>query len=317
MNKKMVFTFVASFTMLAGVIAGFGFQENNSGLAHNGSAAPMLSVKKTPPLPTGIGAWESVNGGPWVKQTLVVQSGNMSNHLAPMEGGSYGEFGINAQSGSPLSDSYEYFSLSQYSGETDSSYGSNAWSIQLNTNFFNGNNGAQDWIQSVLQNNLYNWYSPWAHFSQFGIWEVDVSTQSYTSYLDSAPILSLSTGVTYEIQMDVSGGEIQTVLTITNYNTGNTQNWIVDAVDTYGLSGHWSSISGTVFGAGGGSEAQFTSPTTDFTVLQAISTSSWSPTFSTDQVTGETNNLNQGSTTTSWTAESGFYQFQSQTTSSN
>jgi hypothetical protein len=35
--------------------------------------------------------------------------------------------------------------------EADTTYGSNVWSVQDNTNFFRGNNGHTDWVQFAFQ----------------------------------------------------------------------------------------------------------------------------------------------------------------------
>jgi hypothetical protein len=71
-----------------------------------------------------------------------------------MEGNTYGVEGIIVQNRG-LNQMPVQAVFSTYSGESDSTWGSNAWSIQANTNFFTGSNGQTDWVQFTEQNNLY------------------------------------------------------------------------------------------------------------------------------------------------------------------
>lgn len=254
-----------------------------------------------------------------VQQSVATSDKGLHNSTIPMEGGiSYGVEGA-AGGGGVLNSGSVYVSFSQFSGETDNVWGSNAWSVQLNTNYFTGSNGQQDWVQFVYQQNLNNG-SGSAPYSMFAIWEIDLSTNSYRSfdpqYLSSIPV-TLSTSTTIQIDGSVSGGNINAKLIIATSSGSNT--WDISYQDLYGLSGRWSTVSGTILGAGGGSTADFNSPTQESTQLTASASTTWDPYASTIYVTGEKNNLNQGTVSTQklFEPESDLYLYIITTKSSN
>jgi hypothetical protein len=70
----------------------------------------------------------------------------------------------------------------------------------------------------------------------------------------------------------------------------------VTAPDTYGLHSQWTQVSGTILGIGGGSRAIFAHPTQVASNAGAYSSGLDSAQTFTAYVTGETNNLNYKST---------------------
>lgn len=259
-------------------------------LAFNSSVPqlPLISSNST------VGAYEQINYGPWIKLNVTETSGPF-NASTPMEGNNYGVEGANMENFGGITDADLEVSFSTFSGEHDSNIlrGDNSWSIQLNTNYFDGNNGQTDWVQFVYQNKLFGLLGD---YSQFGIWNVDVTTQTYHSVTVSVGANHISTSETYEIDATDYNGELTTILTL-DYSNGDVYNYYEYASDQYGLSGHWSEVSGTILGAGGGSTAEFTSPTAKTTTVIAGPSSNPYPGL--DVVTGEQNNLNLGSVTTS------------------
>ncbi len=99
------------------------------------SINPVLS--QLPPVPsvTGAAAFESINFGSWFSVNYTESSGSFNGTtIAPMEGGeNYGVYGMH-NSNSQLSEGDVQINfLLDVSGENDSKYGDNSWSIQLNT----------------------------------------------------------------------------------------------------------------------------------------------------------------------------------------
>lgn len=242
---------------------------------------------------TGSGAFERINDGPWFKINAVSGSGPASATV-PMEGNTYGVEGGNA-SNNGLNDAVVQVSFSQLaSGESDNLWGSNAWSVQLNSNFFTGNNRLGDWIQFVLQNNIYN-SSPTQRFARFGIWNVTNvygSAQIYSNTSVYFPIQTLSTSTSYSIAGTYGNSEIEGQLVISS--PSNTYSYLVYQPDKYGLFGNWSSASGTILGGGGLSTADFKHPTTETTTVQISAPIITNAFTQMEYTTGEQNNLTPG-----------------------
>ncbi len=299
---------IALFSLGFSGIVSTGNGLRNSYMSHNLVNAAIYGSNhhKSPPIPRGFGAYESINGSQWIKVNTSVYSGH-PNSATPMEGGNYGVEGAGGGNGI-LTNAVETVSFSQFSGESDQTWGNNAWSVQLNTNTFIGNNGQTDWVQFVFQNNLYNNYIFFkSYYSQFAIWTVDITTNTYNAYSTSIPIQTLSTALQVEIDANSNGGDLNAQLYITT-SSGYTV-WYLSEPQQYGLSGHWSSVSGTILGAGGGSIADFTSPTHETTVITADGPSTWSPYTYLDYNTAEMNNLNKGTVTTSEDFEPEYYYY--------
>ena len=332
------------FAVLSFAFSGFAYGINTSStsaLARNttneaSSVYFSTNPQSTPlskslqPVPVGLGAYESTNDSAWVPVNVTNYTGAVANSPSPMEGNGYGIEGAYGGNGM-LTYAAEIVSFSQFSGETDlGGGGGNSWSVQMNTNGFYGNNGDADIYQIVLQNN--NWVEHgicpfcWkTYYNDFGIWQVDSTTQQYPHSTVSIPTYSLSTAIQIEIDAYLSAGILTGILTITT-NSG-TNSWAVSVTPQYGLAGYWSSVSGTILGVGSTSPsnpdtAQFTSPTSELTEIVASEQIPWSPYASnalTLVYTVEQNNLNQGTvqTSTLWEPQYNYYGFTVYTYSSN
>jgi hypothetical protein len=212
------------------------------------------------------------------------------------EGGNYGGvYGVN-QGPTSTYDGQVTVDFSQYSGESDSNYGSNSWSIQVDTNDFTGNNGQSDWVQAIYfndPNNLFGFQPYWATCVQ----QWDVTTSSLGSnvcagvsgqYLSSS-FDSYEAGYLYS-----SGG---TYYFESEYCQTGVQCWTSSAADKYGLAGNWNWVGGTILGLERGSTADFTSHTSLATYVYLTAGSSFSGNYELQDVTAESNNLNAVSPT--------------------
>ena len=152
--------------------------------------------------------------------------------------GSYAfDLGINSSAGS----------------ETDTRSGSNAWSVQDNTNFFKGNNGHTDWVQFVFQ--YFGSGTP-----QTCIWQIDVTVARAThnkSGYNPTGCYSMSAGpeTVWGWDFHNSGLPLLGVETLTISGQMQASVW----PDIFGLHNgkNWNSASGGILGAGGGSKAVF------------------------------------------------------------
>ncbi len=162
-----------------------------------------------------------------------------------LTGNNYGVEGVSS-SNTELSDAKIWANMTQFSGESDSSWGNNAWSVQLNTNYFTGIYGDENWVQFVLQNNFHTWYG-W-HYSWFSIWTNDLTTGKYNRYTMSVPVITLSQSTKVFISGGVSGNVLFSQLDIYT-STGYTQ-YVLHENDPYGLAGKWYTVDGTILGIG-------------------------------------------------------------------
>ena len=319
----MLIPMVLLFGGLAGLVGTVGPANNhtNSNSFATSASGGVVFKHYVPPIPAGYGGWESVNGGPWAKvlnSTTNGPSGSQNSSAYDLnQGANYmveGAFGGNGV----LTDATEIVSFSQFSGVSDSQFGNNAWSVQLNTNYFTGNNGQQDSVQFGFQNNLNNHLSIFSsHWSTFAIWTNDVTVQAYHCDTLNIPIQTLNSALGVEIDANDQGGNLNAQLQITT-SSGYTI-WTLSEPQRYGLSDHWSSASGTILGAGDSSIAQFTSPTQETTQITVSSSSSFSPYSSANDVTLEQNNLNDQTITNSqfFEPQYSYYGYTVTTTTSN
>lgn len=144
--------------------------------------------------------------------------------------------------------------------ETDNHFGVNAYSLQANTNFFAGNNGHYDWVQFVDQSRP-------GHPDGVCVWNVDVTAQSYNPTCVSAPRSvpdrpltgkDASTGIPVVVTGYIAASG-KLVMFAQLPDAGGW--WSVVAPDTYGLSGNWTDVSGSILGLGGASQAVFQNAT--------------------------------------------------------
>lgn len=133
---------------------------------------------------SGSGAYESVNNGPWFKVNTV--SGSAQNRSVVPAAGEGGNIGVEDIANSvSINDAVLQVGFSELaSGESDSMYGANAWSIQLNTNTFFGSNYESDLVQFVLQNNVVS-ENTGQKVVNFGIWFVTNVGQNNVNYSEN------------------------------------------------------------------------------------------------------------------------------------
>lgn len=166
-----------------------------------------------------------------------------------------------------------------FSGETDTVNGSGAFSIQTNTNFFTGLNKDWCWVQFVLQN-YPNEDVPQAPLC---VWVFDVTENDWTHTVCMyVPIQYLSSTYRAGIWGYAMRGHSQYVLStiaIVPAGDGNIGIYSVVAVDVFGLHANWHAVTGTILGAGSGSQANFTSPTTVVTTIVAAYSGAAIPTL--------------------------------------
>jgi hypothetical protein len=192
--------------------------------------------------------------------------------------------------------------FSKFSGETDSGFGPGFFSIQANTNYFQGNNGDTDWAQFV-----YSYSPPGAHdLPMICQWSVDITQNSAPApkcvNIPNAPALSASFGAdVYGISTSVMKCGIKlpwvfgcaTVSSLTAVVWTPAGSWAVIAPDYYGLSTRWNTVSGGILGISQKDTANFTSPT----LISSI-TGAYAPWLNNvasangGATSGETNNLN-------------------------
>ncbi len=247
----------------------------------------------TVPPPPGLGCYALENRS-WEAKPCFSASNSSE---VPTEGGAVGVQGLNAGSneGESLVGTEVKVSFSQFSGESDSKFGSNEWSIQANTNDFVGSNGADDWVQFVEQNA--------ASTARMCVWSWDLSTNSSTSSCVSTLHQGFSTSA--------NGFTVEGYITSTGalgglYIGPGGGEWSVATTDLYDLAPNWSSASGTVLGLSSGSEAVFSAPVSESTLLLGYyvytpSSVSWPV----EVVTAETNSLDEGTPVTSCSYTSG------------
>jgi hypothetical protein len=118
---------------------------------------PGASVGGIPPMPNKVGCYEYTHDL-WVSMPCLSPE-KAASLPRPNEGGGFGVEGVRGGA-NILNALHVGVTFTQFSGESDSQYGSNDWSIQANTNYFAGNNGHNDWVQFVEANwpTRYGWF---------------------------------------------------------------------------------------------------------------------------------------------------------------
>src|SRR5208337_1176074 len=230
------------------------------------AAPPSVFSGNVPPSPTTVGCYRYSQTA-WQSGTCLSSEDRLKfgKYPGPFPGIN-SNLGLGGVSATLLTYSILMVNFNEYDGETDSQSGSGAYSIQLNTNFFNGNNGHQDWVQFVYQdfcgNSCGGTDNPGP--SSLCIWNVDVTVAQATNNKNGySPYCSISgdpgnvglTG-TYEtiIEAWVTANGNLVMYAFINGRGGLLS---VVAPDQYGLAAGWTQASGGIMGAGGGSTAQF------------------------------------------------------------
>jgi len=108
----------------------------------------------TPSPPSDPGCYHYTKTEGWVSVPCLSQAQVQAlpppgtNHIPGIE---YRKLGKATPKYPIISKAYVEVTFVQFSGETDTSFGSGAFSIQTNTNLFTGLNKHLDWVQFVLQ----------------------------------------------------------------------------------------------------------------------------------------------------------------------
>jgi hypothetical protein len=174
----------------------------------------------------------------------------------PTEGGSHGVKGESSES-LIIQGVIDYYpSVPSSPGISDSSKGSGSFSVQANTNGFTGNNGQLDWVQFTDQNNA---GSP---SNNFCIWNVDITTQNYDNNCMSLPYYMVGLyGIPWLYMYGGAPGNGNLYAEFCMESTKYC--YSISAPDEYCLGGcsaefdKFFSLTGTILGYGGGSEASF------------------------------------------------------------
>jgi hypothetical protein len=250
---------LATTTSTAGTAPPGNSTAGDNSVAHN----PLIPAG----LPVGLGCYaHAVGDAEWIAVDCTPASVADKLPRPVIGGGAYGIDGLSViGTGKILTEGYVTDWFSTYSGEKDTSWGSDSFSIQTNTSLFTGNNGQLDGVQFTEQ------YSPQG-VSQDCVWNVDVTTQTYPHTCVTTPAQPLSSKFGADVVGEVtsklvcaSTGKLgifcfeEYFLTSVYMTPSGT--WAVTAADTYGLHSQWTQTSGTILGLGGGSEAVFTHPT--------------------------------------------------------
>lgn len=180
----------------------------------------------------------------------------------------------------------------QFGGESDSAKGTNAWSIQDNTNtWLRSSDNHKMWVQFTEQ------YDP-NGYKDVCIWQFDLTaypSNPHKKCTDNDSTSTLSTSFEGFVTGYVQSG---TMLRSTYCNVGAGHCWTVVDNNFYdSLGPNWTQVSGTILGYGSTSTAVFAHPTQVTATVQASAETSATTTLSTD--TGETNNLSYNSASTS------------------
>jgi len=271
-------------------------------IAASDQNAPLVPTSQPP----GLGCWVYTVSSPvWVSVPCVESNATASqtNSTALAEGSGFGVEGAKPSTTCCIASGEEQVTFSQYSGEYDS--GTNVqddWSIQLNTNTFTGNNGQTDWVQ-------FAYCQPCNGGNYLCVWQNDLSVTNGYHPGSCASISKQTLSSSYSAYVE---GAIPTCYNCHDLSdefcVSSTCTSVVQT-DTYGLyNNNWLHVSGDILGAGGGSEAVFTSPVSVYTGTTATEFQKFSITGITDYTTGEWNNLGYYSTGTSCGTYNGLQQ---------
>ena len=272
------------------------------------AAAPSPSIPiRLPPgnpfptQPTSAGCFESEPyTGVWTE--IQCSYGN----IRPTVGGGSNDYMLSDSTSTSAGNGSIYFPT--YAGETNTlgsnlcydGYGgsSTTYSLQQNTDQFDGSNGDKDVVQFTSQ--VVHGLKP-----AVGVWEIDVTTQNYDHNSTASPTWNAPLNTTIEYYLN--GGLVyshgytfvETELYYVNYPKSGSDTIskavVVSILDSYSLKGHWTYGEMNVFGIGCGNQATFTSgssgsPYISFPVCNGNR-------FSGTE-TAESNNFNLGSSTT-------------------
>ena len=270
-----IFTLILSTTLLPAM--GATNMSNNA----EKEAIKHASHHKFPHAPDGFGCGKWTNETGWIKGTCV--SPDIPH---PSEGGSNYLYGQSTNVNN-LSEGEVEVSFVTYSGEKDDTDGAGYWSIQSNANEWQIG-GTGDWYgaQFVEQN----------QGSSSGydcVWENDISQglSGYHDWCSSTQPSSQTLSSSYDSYVDgYIDGSGNLVSEFCSYQQNTC--WTASHADVNGLSTHWSTDNGNMLGYGDKTNADFTSPTDEYTYVTVFSSSTYTPSAFHLSNTLETNNLN-------------------------
>lgn len=268
-----------------------------------------LQIPNLPPPPSRVGCYRRAETGRWESVPCISQEWLRENVPPPV--GGYGKIygiGYGTTAKSPvITTAFVTVQFVKFSGETDTIFGDGAYSIQTNTNGFTGNNNHNDWVQFAYQN-FPNGETP---FSGLCTWVIDLTTWDYWTHTvcTEPPVEPLSSsysatviGYSYRSMVITAAPSwwqwLLATVAILPHGI-----YAVVAPDAFNLHANWHSVSGTILGTGGGSEAVFTSPTAVTTTVAASSCTGLPATspfclsgnaasyYYTSGITAESNNL--------------------------
>lgn len=144
----------------------------------------------------------------------------------------------------------------QLGSEEDSKLGANAFSLQLNTNQFIGNNGHTDWVQFVYQK------AP--QYDVACIWPIDLTNGDYLTYRQCTGVSStrnIQKGDTPTLSGTVDGDTLYMIayLPWATNDTNDAVSVVASNVYALGSSAVWSTVDGGLLGTAQSSTANFTS----------------------------------------------------------
>lgn len=226
-------------------------------LRGNGRPSPLRANPpfKLPRPPGAPGCYRYAPRGGWARRQCESKEYVLSHYPRPgsLQGIQLGEkvsLGPTSTVWSPIGPPLQDSTLvvdpidNQIVGESDSKKGSDAYSLQINTNGFEGNNSNADWVQFVDQVTS-------AASNNVCVWQIDLNTGSYD------PTCGGYSGEVFYMEGYSYGGLLG--VAVSGMPLTHTATAVVTP-DIYGLgSGYdWNETSGGILGFGNGSEAVFT-----------------------------------------------------------
>jgi len=186
------------------------------------------------------------------------------------------EFGPAANAGKtpsmPITGGSITIGLDTLGSLTDTQFGKDAFSVQLNSNGFNGNNGHRDWVQFVVQhkpNSGGKASAPGKSEDLVCIWNVDMTEGAYHPTCFNPPagreVRSNDHIVIQGYQDFQDKGHLKLSIQLSWVSGEESYGIVVD--DQYGLTnavnnvGNWEEVFGSILGYGNGSTANFSKTT--------------------------------------------------------
>jgi hypothetical protein len=211
------------------------------------------TVPSVPPPPAKAGCYHYGPSG-WVEVSCATDA-YVKEHY-PHPDIQYGIASIATTTGKPLAYGLVDITFNAVGSISDSQSGTNAFSIQNNTNGFTGSNGDLDIVQFVVQ-------SKPGQPDGVCVWNVDVKTQNYAPTCVSAPNVrggGITAGDEPKVQGFILPGHNIGVTAYLPWAEGGASTpWAAVAGDTYDLADNWTEVSGAVLGFGNGSALTFSS----------------------------------------------------------